>query len=240
MRIKFARPLLRSLFIVILSAAPLIAAEDGFESGTPDLKHAGGLAFTPDGVLLIGDSQSAAVFAIATEDAKAVDNSEINIEGVNQKIAAMIDSAKEDTRINDMAVNPKSGTIYLSVSRGRGPNSTPILFKVDSKGEIAEVSLENFKFEKATFENAPESGTDRRGQNPRMSAITDIQFNNGKVIVAGLSNEEFASKLRVFNYPFDGTESSTNIEVYHGAHGALETRSPVRTFITYENTVLAV
>ena len=72
-----------------------------------------------------------------------------------------------------------------------------------------------------------------------MSAITDIQFDNGKVIVAGLSNEEFASKLRVFDFPFTGKDSATSIEVYHGAHGRLETNSPVRTFITYENTVLA-
>ncbi len=238
MRTEFARTLLCSTLAYLLCITPTMA-DDSLKSGKPDLKHAGPLAFTPDGVLLVGDSQSAAVFAIATEDSGSSQKTEINIEGINQKIAAMIGSAKEETMINDMAVNPKSGNIYLSVSRGRGPDATPILFKVDAKGDIAEVPMEGVKFAKATFENAPESGTDRRGQNPRMSAITDIQFNAGKVIVAGLSNEEFASKLRVFNYPFDGTESSTSIEVYHGAHGALETRSPVRTFITYENTVLA-
>ena len=41
------------------------------------------------------------------------------------------------------------------------------------------------------------------------------------------------------NYPFDGNEQSTSVEVYHGAHGKLETASPVRTFVTYENSVLA-
>jgi hypothetical protein len=41
------------------------------------------------------------------------------------------------------------------------------------------------------------------------------------------------------DFPFDGAKTSTSIEVYHGAHGRLETASPVRTFITYENTVLA-
>lgn len=239
MRTDFARPMLRSLLALMLCAAPVLAADDGLKPGTPDLKHAGSLAFTPEGVLLVGDSQSAAVFAIATNDASSTSVAEINIAGINEKIAAMIGSSAEETLINDMAVNPKSGNIYLSVSRGRGPDATPIIFKVDAKSEITELSLEDVPFAKASFENAPESGTDRRGQNPRMSAITDIQFNAGKVIVAGLSNEEFASKLRIFNYPFDGTESSTSIEVYHGAHGALETRSPVRTFITYENTVLA-
>lgn len=239
MRTRFARPLLCSVLALTLLATPSYAAEEGLQSGTPELKHAGPLAFTPDGVLLVGDSQSAAIFAIATSDSRSGDAAEVNIEGINQKIAAMIGSSKEDTLINDMAVNPVSGHVYFSVSRGRGPDATPILFKADAKGNLSAVSLEDVKFSKATFENAPESGSDRRGQNPRMSAITDIQFDQGKVIVAGLSNEEFASKLRVFNYPFDGKESSTSIEVYHGAHGALETRSPVRTFITYEDTVLA-
>ncbi|MEZ6137821.1 MAG: hypothetical protein R3C53_23280 [Pirellulaceae bacterium] len=214
-------------------------AADELKSGTPELKHAGALAFAPDGVLLVGDSLSASVFAIATSDGSSTEKANVNIEGINQKIAAMVGSSVDDTTINDMAVNPMSGNVYLSVSRGRGPDATPILFKADAKGNLSEVSLKDVKFAKASFENAPESGQDRRGQNPRMSAITDIQYQDGKVIVAGLSNEEFASKLRVFNYPFDGQESSTSIEVYHGAHGALETRSPVRTFITYENTVLA-
>ena len=241
MQTLFARPLLGSMLAltILTTITTFSIADDHLKTGTPDLKHAGPLAFTPDGVLLIGDSQSAAIFAIATSDSDAGETAEINIKGVNQKIAALIGSSLEDTIINDMAVNPTSGHVYLSVSRGRGPDAMPVIFKADPKGELSEVSLEEVKFAKATFENAPESGTDRRGQNPRMSAITDIQFDDGKVIVAGLSNEEFASKLRVFNYPFDGEESSTSIEVYHGAHGALETRSPVRTFITYESTVLA-
>jgi hypothetical protein len=239
MQFHFARPLFRSLIALAVVSSPLLAADGEMQKGTPDLKHAGSLAFAPEGVLLVGDAQNAAIFAIATNDTGATDKGEVNIEGINQKIAAMIGSSADDTIINDMAVNPTSGQVYLSVSRGRGPDATPILFKADAKGNLSVFELKDVKFAKASFDNVPESGTDRRGQNPRMSAITDIQYDHGKVIVAGLSNEEFASKLRVFNYPFDGQDSSTSIEVYHGAHGALETRSPVRTFITYESTVLA-
>lgn len=239
MQFQFARPLIRSLLALSIFSTALIAAEGEMKQGTPDLKHAGALAFAPDGVLLVGDAMSAALFAIATNDTSTADTAEVNIAGINQKIAALMGTSAEDTLINDMAVNPTSGEVYLSVSRGRGPDALPVIFKADAKGNLTEVELSDVKFAKATFDNVPESGEDRRGQNPRMNAITDIQYDDGKVIVAGLSNEEFASKLRVFNYPFDGKESSTSIEVYHGAHGALETRSPVRTFITYESTVLA-
>ena len=42
----------------------------GLKKGTPDLKSATALAFGPDGVLFVGDTQGAAVFAIATGDQK--------------------------------------------------------------------------------------------------------------------------------------------------------------------------
>ena len=227
-----------SLSLVLLASASQ-AETVGFQKGTPEIKHAGSLAFGPEGVLLIGDSVSASVFAIETGDNGGTRSaSEINIAGLNRKIADMVGSDVSEVSINDLAVNPASGNIYLSVSRGRGPDAAALLFKVDGKGEIAEFATKDVSFAKAQFENAA-TGKDRRGRSLRMSAITDVQFSNGKVIVAGLSNEEFASKLRVFDYPFAGDDSATSIEVFHGAHGRLETNSPVRTFITYENTVLA-
>jgi hypothetical protein len=67
-----------------------------------------------------------------------------------------------------------------------------------------------------------------------MESITDIDWVHGKIIVAGLSNEEFASKLRVLDYPFKKVSAGTSVEIYHGAHGKFETRSPVRTFVPLE------
>jgi hypothetical protein len=227
-----------ALTICALSGVVSSAAEYGLKEGTPDIKHAGPLTFGPEGVLFIGDTLNAAVYAIDTEDTKATtSNPAVNIDGINQKIAAMVGTGPDETVINDMTVNPISGNLYLSVARGRGPDATPLIFKTDSKGNIAEVSLKKIKFSKAAFSNAPESTEGRR--NPRLSAITDLKFTDGKVVVAGLSNEEFASTLRVLTFPFDGKAQSTSIEVYHGAHGKLETASPVRTFVTYENSVLA-
>ena len=229
-----------ALTLTLCASMPtsLLQADNGLKEGTPDIKQAGPMTFAPDGVLLVGDTLNAAVYAIDTGDAQASSGQKsVNIEGVNQKIAAMMGSDAAETTVNDMAVNPVSGNLYFSVSRGRGPNATPVIFKADSKGALSEVSLKKVKFSKATIANAPESKEGQR--NPRMSAITDLQYKDGKVVVAGLSNEEFASKLRVLKYPFDGSSQATSVEVYHGAHGKLETASPVRTFTTYEDTVLA-
>lgn len=229
-----------ALTLTLCAALPSVSlqADSGLKEGTPDIKHAGPLAFAPHGVLLVGDTVSSAVYAFDTGDDKAVSGEKaVNIEGVNQKIAAMMGADVAETVINDLAVNPLSGNLYLSVARGRGPDATPVIFKADSKGALSELSLKKIKFSKATIANAPESKEGAR--NPRMNAITDMQYRDGQVIVAGLSNEEFASKLRMLKYPFDGSGKSTSVEMYHGAHGKMETASPVRTFTTYEDTVLA-
>ena len=68
----------------------------------------------------------------------------------------------------------------------------------------------------------------------RTEAITSLAFVDGKVIVAGLSNEEFASTLRAIPYPFAEADKGAGIEIFHGAHGRLETHAPVRTFVPYK------
>ena len=77
------------------------------------------------------------------------------------------------------------------------------------------------------------TGEGRRQSNPRMESITDIAFLEDRVLVAGLSNEEFSSTLRAIPYPFKTVEGGTSVEIYHGAHGKFETKSPVRTFVPF-------
>jgi hypothetical protein len=150
------------------------------------------------------------------------------VKGIDAKVAAMLGIPAADLLINDMAVNPASGNVYLSVSRGRGATATPVIVRVDGAGALSEVKLSDAKFSKATLENIHASG------NNRNQSITDISFVDGKVLIAGLSNEEFASKLRSVAFPFTKADRGASVEIYHGAHGAVETRSPVRTFATIQ------
>ena len=53
-------------------------------------------------------------------------------------------------------------------------------------------------------------------------------------MIAGLSNEEFASTLRAIPFPFRTLANGTSVEIYHGAHGQFETRSPIRTFVPFK------
>lgn len=204
------------------------------KAGAPDLRSAGPLAFGPEGILFVGDPQSAAIFAIGTDDVSSKkSDAPVNVEGIDQQVAAALGTDAKQILINDLAVNPESGNIYLSVSRGRGPDAQPVLVRVDRSGKVEDIPLENVQFAKAPLPNAPaDSGTGR--QNQRRESITDLEYLDGRLIVAGLSNEEFASKLRAIPFPFKEADAGTSVEIFHGAHGQFETRSPVRTFISFE------
>jgi hypothetical protein len=217
--------------ICLAALAPAALSADsaaGMSAGNPDLKSAGPLAFGPDGILLVGDPLGGAVFAIDTGDLKpAAKVAAVSVTGVNEKVAALIGTTASEILINDMAVNPLSGKVYLSVSRGRGPTATPVLVRVDASGKVEAISLDNVKFAKAAIPNAATA------ERQRVESITDLAYVDGRVFVAGLSNEEFASNLRAIPFPFKPADSGASVEIYHGSHGQLETRSPVRTFAPF-------
>ena len=56
---------------------------------------------------------------------------------------------------------------------------------------------------------------------------------NGSLMVAGLSNEEWASALRSIPYPFKQAEEGATLQIWHSSHGRYETAAPVRTFVPY-------
>ncbi len=194
--------------------------------GTPDLKSAAALAFGPEGILFVGDSQGAAVFAIATGDQKpAAVSGALKIEGIDEKIASMLGTNTKGIRITDLAVNPASGNAYLSVMRGAGPDANAVLMRVERSGMIGEFPLKDVPFAKVTLPNP--------GKN-RAQSITKLAFVKDRVIVAGLSNEEWASNLRSIPFPFTEVDKGAGVQIFHGSHGRFETNSPVRTFVPYD------
>ena len=68
----------------------------------------------------------------------------------------------------------------------------------------------------------------------RATSFTSMAFVDGRLFVAGLSNEEFASTLWAFPFPFKDANKGTGIQIFHGNHNKLETASPIRTFTPYK------
>lgn len=227
MRQLWIAPLVLLLGVAVADAG----LKPGFKVGSVDLKSAGSLTFGEQGVLFIGDSTAAQLVAIDTGDTEPVKSQAgYQVKNLPEVLSGLLGTKADQVMINDLAVNPASARVYLSVHRGRGPDATALIVRL-SPGATPEVlDLSNIAHARASLRNAPApGGTGRR--NLRSQTITDLAFIDGKVIVAGLSNEEFASKLRAIPFPFQESDSGTSVEIFHGAHGRLETRSPVRTFV---------
>lgn len=231
------RILLSALLLAgsLLPGSQAVVADASMAEAPLALKSAGPITFGPDGVLFVADTKAASIIAIDTHDKRASGPAKpLKVQAINEKLAALLGTSADQILINDMAVNPSSRNVYLAVSRGRGPDAKPVLAKVSTDGQLALLPTEKVKHARAELPDAPVDGVVGQGNrqsNPRLESITDIAYFDGRLLVAGLSNEEFASTLRAIPYPFEKVASGTSVEIFHGAHGRFETRSPVRTFV---------
>jgi hypothetical protein len=234
---------MRSLFfrsaLILVAAASWLGVPEAElvapQSGTsPAFKAIGPLAFGPDGTLFAADTQSAAIFALDLgAAAKGGAAGAKAIAGFDQKVAALLGTDVREISVTDLVVHPSTRNAFVSVMRGQGASAQPALLRVDGAGKIDLVAFDAIKYSKVDLPNAPAANPEAR-QNARTQSITDMAFVDGRLFVAGLSNEEFSSKLRSVSYPFNTVDNGTSVEIYHGNHGQFETRSPVYTFVPHK------
>ena len=222
------------VLLTILGYSLSANAWDGVE-----LKSAGPMTFGPKGVLFIADPVEAKVYAVETgETEKSKSAAKLSVDSIGSKIAAMMGAEAKSVRINDLAVSPLTGNAFLSVTRQASDKSEVAIFKISATKKDPKIKLVDLSKAKATSTTLPNAveGKKSRGRNQRMSSITDLMFIDDELFVAGLSNEEFSSNLRAVPYPFksDKKANGSSIEIFHGAHGRFETRSPIRTFAAYD------
>ncbi len=233
MRSLFLKTTLAFAVAFSWSGAPA-AERSATDSGTgPQLKAIGPMTFGPNGVLFAADTSTAAIFAVelgAASQTKAPGAK--SIAGIDQKIAALLGTDVREITVTDLAVHPTTRNAYISAMRGQGTGSMPVLLRVDGAGAIEVLSLATLRYSRVELPNAPAANATTTSS--RTQSITDMAFVDGRLYVAGLSNEEFSSKLRSVSYPFAAIDGGTSVEIYHGSHGQFETRSPVYTFVPYK------
>jgi hypothetical protein len=214
--------------IALLSVGLIAQAADvyGLTEGTPDLQSIGPIAFGPDGILLAGDNKGAAVFALRTGDTKGdAAKATYNIADISGKVAAALGAKPDDVKIEDLAVNPLSGNLYLAASVG----GKSALVKVDAKG-VSQVPLDGIAFAKLALPNPPKDDPGAR-RNPRASVVTDIAFVDGSVLLTGMTAKDAPSSIRSVSFPFDANIGGASLEIYHAAHGKVESGAPARTIV---------
>jgi hypothetical protein len=219
----------------VLAVPSVVVAEN--KTSSP-LASAGALEFGPNNVLFVGDTKGAAVHAFELRSADVTSQANVSfgnartfegrdlIEGIDRQVAAFLGTSADQIAINDLIVHQPSKQIFLSVHRGRGPNATPVILKVND-GRLEALHLDKLAHSKVSIRNVPEQETLEFGQPQRTLAITDISYYEGEIFVAGISNEEFASKLRRIRYPFNNQMSTSSIEIWHAVHAQFETRAPI-------------
>ena len=218
--------------LILANTSKSSHVRDGFANGTPEVKSISALTFGPDGILFIGDSKSAAVFAIDTKDIEKVEKSvAFDVKKIDQKIASALGADVQNITVTDLVVNPLSKKVYCAVAMADG---TPALLRVEGD-KISAVNLKDVSYSSMTLANAPaEDAKDQRGRPLRGMAISDMGFYDGKVMVSGLSNQEFSSTFRVIPFPFTKQQDQASLEIYHAAHAQYETNAPIRTFTVSE------
>ncbi|HET8861506.1 hypothetical protein [Marivirga sp.] len=225
---------LLTLFLGLCFTSALFAEnalKSGFVKGNPEIKSINALSFGPEGILFIGDSENAMVFAVDTEDEMAnADKADYAVERFDEKIAAMMGITVDNITINDIAVNPLSKTIYVAVTHSNG---TPALLKLLDNENMELVDLTDISYSAQSLDKAiAADAKDRRGRSMRNWAISDLNYANGKVMLTGLSNQELGSTFRSMPFPFNNEQEMSSLEIYHAAHGQFETDSPVKSFTT--------
>jgi hypothetical protein len=210
-------------------------------------------------VLFVADVARATVFAFELpEEASAAETAEVNVDQLGAKVAALLGVEREDAVIRGLTVHPTSHAVYLSIARGRGPEAGPAIVRVGTDGELSIVDVDDLPATSFELDDAPAADDERMdhwldGSEPtsqsreiqgvtlniaqvpvQRSTITDLAWVDGTLFVAGLSNEEFSSRLRQIEYPFDGSATETSVEIFHVDHGKYETQSPIRALTSFD------
>ena len=231
----------------------------GLRAGRVDLRSAGPITFGPAGILFLADNVSAKVFAVDVADQGPADGSEpFDMENVDARVGSFLGCEPGDIVIKDMAVHPLSHNVYLSVQRGHGDAAQPVLLRIGRlDGSITDVPLDDVRLAEVAMSDAPAEDDDRLDttlplgdegeefqvgdrtirilrQPIRTSTVTDMAYVDGMLLVAGLSNEEFSSRLRRIPFPFSDEVTVSSLEIFHVSHGKWETAAPIRTFVPYD------
>ena len=200
----------------------------------PELESTGPITFGPDGTLFVADNRAAAIYALdlATHGSGTLPGTE-DVSAVDQKIAALLGTDAREIRIADLAVNPVSRNAFVSVSRGRGAGAQPVLVRIDGAGHLEVIALGDVEYTMVELPNPPDAAPSADGDRPvprrdgswlangrvRMQTVTDMAYVDGQLFIAGLSNDEFSSKLRAVAYPFVEAGAGASVEIWHAAHG---------------------
>ncbi|MEL6866729.1 MAG: hypothetical protein AAFP19_20065 [Bacteroidota bacterium] len=195
------------------------------------------LAFGTDQTLFIGNSKEAKIHAVKTTATELKDPIPYNMEGFDVMLSKKLGISSRDVVVSDMKIHPASQEAYVAVKLGHQPGAKSVIAIVHpATRDIRFLEVNESNSTSISIKNPASSELLFWKETPASAlTITDMDYHDGFLYVAGLTNSEFASTLRKIQYPFSDTqESVSSLEVYHAVHTQNETRAPIRTMLIDE------
>ncbi|MBQ16997.1 MAG: hypothetical protein CMJ65_07730 [Planctomycetaceae bacterium] len=192
------------------------------QAGDLVIGQIGRMSFGPDGLLLIADRKNGSVVAIDTGDTGPAKPLKKRVDNIDTLVGQALGADAKSIQIVDMAVNRQSGLIYLSVIRKQDGRS--VLLTVNENGKVGAFNLAKARHVRVKL---PGDGK------AKVSNITGVKLSGNRVLAAGQSGREFASKIYSIPLPLEHGNSAKifSTETFHVAHGRWETRAPIQSFI---------
>ena len=191
------------------------------------------LEFADANTLFVADSVGSQIFAYTLDGipntTDAVDSKPYNIAGLGQRLAKALDVTPFAITYHDLAVHPVTRHAFVSMSVAGKQGPKPAIAKIDIDGDVLVLDLKRLQGSVQSLTDAAADDVTFWREIPASTlTVTDLDFANGELFVAGVSTGEFASTLRRVPYPFKGAYATTSVEMYHTAHNQNETRAPIR------------
>jgi len=225
-RTRYFHPILLLAVIAIGSWLPELARAEPIQSVGP-------MTFADANTLVIADWRAGRLQALKLPPTLRQPSGSFNLTDVSTPIARALQTEPNKLRFEGLAFRPESELAYLTLSVIRDDSvPEPKLVTVNANGEVTIVDLDTTV--RTSIEVSERPAADKfiwRDVPEATLTVTDLTYYQGKLYVAGLSNETFASCLRVYDFPFTGKASATSIEMYHAVHNQIETRAPIRKMV---------
>lgn len=199
--------LVRALAITSLTGAALAGP-----AHAADLKSVSRITFGPPDTLFVADWKEAQIAALTLPPADAHPDAPFNMLDLDPLIRAALGTA--DVKVEGMAKRPGTDEVYLALSAGS--EGKPAILIVTPDGKARALDLTGTRATTEKLDDAPGGTYKFWDRTPMRSfTVTDLKWHDGRLFVAGLSNQTFSSSLRIIGYPFDGAQSISSVAMYH-------------------------
>jgi len=214
----------------LLASLSILALSTGLAQANT-LQSASVLEFALDDTLFVADSLAGVIhaFDLPNEGTAPTEDTPYNLLDVDVLIEAATGADRGTVRYNDLAVHPVTRDAFISISASFGGSAGASVVSIDRAGNVTVLDLETTPATAFTLQDRADEAVSFWRDIPAPTlTVTDLDYVNGELFIAGLSTGEFASTLRRVAYPFTGTAEASSIEIFHAAHGQMETRAPIR------------